>query len=139
MEDTSSANFITLDVDLISSEDLSPLASHLDKATFILRHQQVEGLFYFSFEPSFLSRDLNTPDNSANLILDLLQDLPAELNHLWTRASSKAFNFGFESGITAPPHISELKPETLIKIADLGARIAITIYQHDSSPPENIE
>jgi hypothetical protein len=139
MEDTSSANYITLDVDLVSSEDLSPLASYLDKETFILGHQQVEGLFYLSFEPSLLSRDLNTPESSANLILDVLQDLPAELSNLWKRASSKAFNFGFESGATAPPYISELKPDTLRKIADLGASIAITIYQHDSSPPESIE
>ncbi|MDH0144607.1 hypothetical protein [Aquipseudomonas alcaligenes] len=133
------ASYITLDVDLISSEDLSPLASYLEEGTFVLGHQQAEGLFYLSFEPSYLSESENTPENSARLILELLQSLPAELRILWESASSKVFNFGFDSGVSPPPYISHLSPETLGKIAALGAGMEITIYQHDSFPPEQEE
>jgi hypothetical protein len=139
MEDTSPANYITLDVDLVSSEDLSPLASYLEKETFVLGNQQMEGLSYLSFEPIFISRELNTPENSANLIFGVLKNLPTELGNLWERASSKTFNFGFESGVTPLPYMAELKPGTLRKIADLGASIAVTIYQHDSLPSERVE
>ena len=66
----------------------------------------------------------------------MLQNLPAELSSLWERSSSKTFNFGFESGVIAPPYTAELKPDTLRKIANLSAGIAITIYQHDSSQSE---
>jgi hypothetical protein len=130
------ASYINLDIDLISSEDLSPLASQLEKNTFILRNQQVEGRFYFSFEPLPYTK---TPENSAKIVLALLQGLPSELKGLWASASSKVFNFGFESGVAPPPYISELSTETLGQIAELGASIAITIYQHDSSPPEEME
>lgn len=133
------ASYITLDVDLISSEDLSPLASYLEEGAFVLGHQQAEGLFYLSFEPSYLPESENTPENSARLILELLQNLPAELRILWESASSKVFNFGFDSGVSPSPYISQLSPETLGKIAALGAGMEITIYQHDSSPPEQEE
>lgn len=128
--------YITLDLDVVSASDLSPLKEYLEDKSFVLGHQKIEGLFYLSFEPNWIREECNSPETSTQVILELLFKLPPEIKVLWEDASAKTFNFGFESGTEGPPYISDISPSTLKKISEVGAGITITIYQHYPSPQE---
>ncbi|MBC3806200.1 hypothetical protein H8K52_02425 [Undibacterium seohonense] len=128
-------NFITLDVEIISDENLSPLADHFEEPAFVLGNQKIDNLYHLSLEPCWFNEEDKTPENCANFFVEQISKLPIELRDLWNRANSRTFDFGFESGNTLPYYKSEISADTLLKIATIGASFAITIYQ--VSPSED--
>lgn len=55
--------FITLDVDIVSEKDLTPLADCFEEPAFVLGNQRVDSLFYLSLEPCWFSEEEKTPEN----------------------------------------------------------------------------
>lgn len=135
MESCNPPTFITLDVDIVSEEDLTPLANYFEEPAFVLRNQRVDSLFYLSLEPCWFSEQEKTPENCAKFFVEEIAKLPNELKELWSRAKSKTFDFGFESGNVQPYYKSEISLETLAKVVAVGASFIITIYQI-STPKE---
>jgi hypothetical protein len=45
--------FITLDLDITSKEDLTPIAEHLEESTFIKSNQKIDTVYYLSLEPHY--------------------------------------------------------------------------------------
>jgi hypothetical protein len=122
-------SYITLDVEITSKEDLSPLEVHLKESTFILGLNKVDDLFFLRFEP--LCDVEATPELSAKYIINLINALPSNLKSIWHNAQSKTFDFGFDSGNIGPQHRSILSPDTLKGISELGASVTITVYQYE--------
>ena len=129
MEAYTPPGFITLDVDIISEENLTPLADYFEEPAFVLGNQRVDNLYYLSLEPCWFSEEDKTPENCAKFFVEEIAKLPTGLKDLWNRAKSKTFNFGFESGNVQPYYKSEISHETLAKVAMVGASFIITIYQ----------
>ena len=121
-------SYITLDIEIVSKEDLAALKNYLEEKTFILGLNKVDDLFYLSFEPNYDEK--GSPETSANLIINVLLELPSELKKQWHNSESRTFDFGFDSGTIAPSYNLSISPSTLKKIAELEASITITIYQH---------
>lgn len=138
MESYNPPTFITLDVDIVSEEDLTPLASYFEEPAFVLGNQCVDGLFYLSLEPCWFAADEKTPENCAKFFVEEIAKLPRELKDLWNRAKSKTFDFGFESGNALPYYKGEISQETLAKVVAVGANLIITIYQISTSEEEGV-
>ncbi|TXI92754.1 MAG: hypothetical protein E6Q34_06185 [Burkholderiaceae bacterium] len=134
MESNNPPNFITLDVEIVSDEDLTLLANYFEKSAFVLGNQQVGDLYYLSLEPGW-SDEEKTPESCARFFVEAIATLPRELKELWDRAKSRTFDFGFESGNVQPYYRGEISQQTLVKVVAVGASVTITIYQL-SSPEE---
>jgi len=137
MDQRESPSYITLDVDVISKSSLTPLAEYLEDRSIVLGCREVEGNFYLSFEPNY---DKNhSPETNAKLILNELSTLPIHLKEIWSNATSRTFNFGFESGTIEPYYFSVISSSILKEIAELNASITITIYhtRNQSNAKEN--
>jgi len=126
---SSPPRFLTLDVNLASKEDLAPLAIYFEEPAFVLGLSKVEGSYYLGLEPCYFSEEENTPENCAKFFIEMVSSFPEELAGLWSRADSRIFDFGFDSGEMMPYYRSEISPEVLGKIASIGASIAMSIYQ----------
>lgn len=138
MESYNPPTFITLDVDVVSEEDLTPLASYFEEPAFVLENQYVNGLFYLRLEPCWFSTEEKTPENCAKFFVEEIAKVPKDLKDLWNRAKSKTFDFGFESGNALPYYQGEISHEVLAKVVAVGANFIITIYQISTSEEESV-
>jgi hypothetical protein len=139
MQISTPPSFITLDVDIVSEEDLTPLANYFEEPAFVLGNQKVDNLYYLGLEPCWFSEEDRTPEHCAKFFIQMISGLPEELAGLWSRAKSKTFDFGFESGDSQPYYRSEISQETLAKIVNVGASFTITIYQQCPSEEQSSE
>jgi hypothetical protein len=129
-----SIRYLNLDIELESENDLTPLVEHLGEEVFVLCNKQVESIFYTSFEPKYFEEEENTPENHTRHILGLLDNLPDSLREMWNKCRSKIFDFGFDSGFAPCPFYTDLDPESLQRIAALGASVRFTIYPVQYTP-----
>ena len=136
MESSKSPSFITLDVEVFSEENLDLMADYFEKSAVVLANQEVDGLFFLRIEPRHNSKDELAPESCAQFMISLLAEFPDELEGLWKRATTKTFDFGFESGIEGSCYQCVISAETLINIAKTGSSFTITIYQ---TPEEALE
>ena len=70
-------------------------------------------------------------ETTVNTLCDILEHLPEEARESWGTCCTRVFNIGYEGGSRNPgPHTfqSPLQPETVARIAQLGAGVTITIY-----------
>jgi hypothetical protein len=139
MESYNPPAFITLDVDIVSEEDLTLLADYFEEPAFVLGYQSVDNLYYLSLEPCWFREEENTPENCAKFFVEEIAKFPNELKDLWNNAKSKTFNFGFESGNVQPYYKSEISQDTLAKVAMVGASFIITIYQIPETEEECVQ
>ena len=126
---SSPPRFLTLDVDVISKEDLAPLAKYFEEQALVLGLSKIEDRYHLGLEPGYLCEEENTPENCAKFFIEMGSIFSEELAGLWSRAESRVFDFGFDSGEVKPYYRSEISPDILGKIASVGASIAVSIYQ----------
>lgn len=124
--------YLNLDVELESEYEISLLLDHLGEEVFILSNEQVDSIFYTSFEPKYFETD--TPELHAQHILGLLENLPETLRKMWAGCRTKIFDFGFDCGVSPRPFFTDLSPETLQGIAEIGATVRITLYPTEYAP-----
>jgi len=135
MENTEqSIRYLNLDVELESENDLTALVEHLGEEIFVLCNEQLESIFYTSFEPKYFEEEKNNPENHTRHILGLLEKLPGSLREMWNECNSKIFDFGFDSGFAPGPFHADLSPESLQGISAIGANVRITIYPAEYTP-----
>lgn len=128
--------FITLDVDIVSNENLTPLAEYFEEPAYVLENYCLDNVHYLSLEPCWFSEEEKTPENCTKFFVEEIAKLPTELRNLWNKAKSKTFNFGFESGNALPYYNSEISQEALAKVVMIGASLTITIYQTSEKEEE---
>lgn len=129
-----STRYLTLDIELESEQDMSPLVEHLGEEIFVLCNEKVESVFYTSFEPKYFEPEEDIPERHAKHILGLLDKLPDSLREMWNGCRSKIFDFGFDSGYAPCPFFTDLSPATLQGIAAIGASTRVTIYPIEGIP-----
>jgi hypothetical protein len=122
--------FVNVDLDLESSDDLTPLVTALEPHAYSLERPTGRASF-----------ELNEFDDAAGpepIILEfvrLVTNLPPDARNLWDRASRRILDVGLQSS-REPFHETHcLAAETLRAVAAIGAEIAITIYALDPSSP----
>lgn len=125
--------FLNVDVEIRDSADLTSLREALEAVDESVHPlycgEDGDGGWMLSFEVSVESAD--DPDAVAAACCTVLERLPDEARARWAAAEDRVFDFGYdaiaESRIAQPM----LSVGTLSRLADLGARLAVSVYAHD--------
>ena len=74
------------------------------------------------------------PDAQIDAFCNVVENLQEQPTAIWDGAYRKTFNLGYEIDPTESFYRSELKPETVQRIAKLGASVLVSIYP--AQPPD---
>ncbi|MCY7348157.1 MAG: hypothetical protein LH614_18350, partial [Pyrinomonadaceae bacterium] len=124
--------FANVDLDIESNEDLQYLINCFGDEVDVLHHDQLENGNNFAvleFHLNAVEAGIKgEPDITISAFCSLIENLPLESQKTWNNCLEKRFNIGFESGNTEKRFNAEIKPETVKRVAGIGASIVITIY-----------
>jgi hypothetical protein len=117
--------FLNVDLDIEAPFDLAPLVAGLGDAVFELHTGPAREGFETHLE---LPGQPASAEDAVRAFVRLLSQLPADARRLWDGATRRDLNVGIQGGST--PHALEvaLAPDVLAAVAELGARIVITVY-----------
>lgn len=126
-------HYLNTDLDLTCAHDLSPLIAALrGRGLDALPHPtgRREGKFVVIFETY---ENFTTPEATLVAMLDAVESLPADMTALWQQCTQRDFNLGFQCD--RQPHACEfaVAPELLQRIANLEARLCLTLYGGDGA------
>jgi hypothetical protein len=122
------SRFLNVDLDIEAPYDLAPLVAALGAKVFDLHTGPVRDGFETHLELAGECIQPGSADLAIREFLRLLSHLAPNAKPLWERATRRDFNIGIQGGRT--PHAFEvaLPRDILVGVADLGARIVITVY-----------
>ena len=118
--------YLNTDLEVRAQFDLSPLITSLGSAVHLMYHGSAVGQQLATFE---LADPAPTAANETILrFCELIEALDAAGRETWENASSRIFDMGFDSGLQPRSFNAPLKPETIQRVATLGAGVTVTIY-----------
>lgn len=125
------AHFRNVDLEIESASPLDALPAAMGKRVVVLfsgpaqkpRRQllALEG-----------SRFLKSPDAAVHALCAVVEELPAEARRIWN-SSRREFDVGFELRASEGSSRFSLRPDTLERIAKLGATLAVTYDQGETN------
>ena len=123
--------YINTDLDLIADQDLDAVAAFLDKKGWSVHHAErhPDGYWLGVFEVP--GGEEEGPEQAICAMLDVIENLPVELQELWNACSKREFNVGFQAGEEPRAFEQALSGELLKRISTVGASVGITIYALD--------
>ena len=123
----SEIQFLNVDLDIESRRSLATLVAALGDDVLVLHQWEANGLFSASLEAAECTGDAET---TVNILCDMLEHLPTEVREAWRTCCTRVFNIGYASGQNSGAHTfqSPLHPQTVARLAMLGAGVTITIY-----------
>jgi|CXWL01.1.fsa_nt_gi hypothetical protein len=131
--------FLNLDLELDSKSDLSPLAEFIGSKNYVLFNGKVPRGYHLCVEP-LIRKTLNGDIRKCtDHFLKLLEKMPPELFAVWRSCKTRTFDYGFDGGAESPPLTVSLSSAQLLRIAQLGLEIRLTIYSHRSEAPIDVE
>lgn len=124
--------FINNDLELISDEDLTPLADAWDNEAVALSNFNHKGKFHLGMEVCSCSEEGCRSYTASDIIIhfhELLSKSSPKVKGLWDRSESRVFDIGFESySRPRKTHITDLPTEALQAVLEMKAFIRITLY-----------
>lgn len=119
--------FLNVDLEIESSEDLQPIIDDFGEDVRVLYHgKNGNGFNFASFETSF---GMNTGANEIiSSFCNLIEIFSPESKIIWDKCYSKKFDAGFQSGDFSGSYQTEIRANTIERVAKIGASIVITIY-----------
>ena len=118
--------YLNVDLDIESREPLAPIIEALDGDVAVLYQGTAREFYTLSLEVADCS--FGDAEATINNLCLLLENLPPEARQLWDRCCTRIFDIGYESGDHPRSFRSILHPETVARVAALGAAIMVTIY-----------
>jgi hypothetical protein len=115
--------FLNIDLDLESDEDISDLVTEIGTKLIVMRDHTVSGVHHASFETTLPTENEIIAEYSS-VILRLTETS----KRLWERCSKRCFDFGYDCGDAPNDFRSIISAESVSKIKEMGAEMAITIY-----------
>lgn len=136
-ERTMEIKFLNVDLEFESSEDLQKLIEDFGEKVSVLYHGKNEyGFNFASLETSESAFEIfdsgKTADEVINDFCNLIENLSAKSKTIWEKCKSRKFDIGFESGNSSITYQTEIKPNTIERMAKLGLSLATTIYPQQS-------
>ncbi len=123
--------FLNVDLEIEALEDLQPIIDDLGENVSVLHHgNNGSGFNFVSFEvmPSG-ERDV---DGIISLFCLFIENLSPETKLIWDKSHSKRFDAGFQSGDFPRSYKTEVRADTIERVAKIGASIVITIYPNSN-------
>ncbi|GAB4585052.1 hypothetical protein [Nocardia sp. IFM 10818] len=124
-----SGRFLNIDVDVHADTDLSGLRAEFgDDISVLYCGADEPRRFRLSFEWNEPVGDGIEPDEVARGLCAVVERLPARGRALWDSAADRVFDIGFEAESGRGTGQALLQPGTLVRIGELRARLACSIY-----------
>jgi hypothetical protein len=119
--------YLNTDLDLVSGDDLTPLAAAFAKKKWSVLHceQHADHLWRAGFEVPGGQSKL---EKAIPAMLKVIETLPSPLKSLWASCLKRDFNIGFDGGYEPRAAEYALASALLSRIAAVGASVTITIY-----------
>jgi hypothetical protein len=116
-------HFLNIDLDIESSIDISPIIDEWGDSICVHRNEEIDGIFYGSFETPF-----SGIDGIIDEYISLIDGLSPSSRAIWDKALKRDFDFGYESGTEPNNFHSRIESESINKLAKVGGSVVITIY-----------
>ncbi len=128
-------HFLNVDLDIESAADLRPLAAELEAVCVIL-HAGTTGSGRNRLSVVRLeSLECDSADGPDAVIHDLcrvIEALSPAGRALWYSATVRQFDVGYDAQPGHPAARFVLRPDTIGRVARLGATLAVTVYPPDA-------
>jgi len=121
----SRTQFINLDLEVRSKQDLTDLARALEPRAVALSCMPFEAGYLANFE---LAKDPTDPEAGIRSFVRLVAKLPRRARWLWKTAWMRDFSIGVRAGTAASSFELALTPAVLRLVADVGARVTFVVY-----------
>ena len=118
-------HFLNVDLDIRSNSNLEPLVAALGKRVINLATYRSKRTYYAYLE---LSSEVKSADAAIRAFCRLIESLPDVERNLWNSAKIREFNIGVQSGDEPHSFGIALEERTVKSAAEVGARIALTLY-----------
>jgi len=129
------------DIDLEAPFDLTELTTILSgRGLMVLAaYLSEDGLWRATLEADYELIDSKAhgqePERTTHALLSVVESLQGDAKELWNGCSRRVFDLGFDCGKEPWPLFCEVAPESLARIAAVGAELRITMYQEIPLPP----
>lgn len=121
----SKIDYLNTDLIIESSDDLTPIADDFRDDVIVMYNGKWGKVNRAAFEIAGIHSDAN---ETIQYFCMLVEGLDKKLRSIWDSCFSKVFDIGYESGTSPQNYSSVIRPETLKRVAGIGAAIEITIY-----------
>jgi hypothetical protein len=122
--------FLNVDLEIESQSKLDLLAAEMGKRVVVLHCGPAsKARRYLLVLES--SRSYKSPDTTIHALCGVVESLSPEGRRLWT-AARKQFDVGYELRSSERSSHFTLRPDTLERIASLGACLTVTYYRGDT-------
>ena len=118
-------HFLNVDLEIESYQNLQPIVDDFGDNVLILYCGEAHGHYRATFE--LANRDADADSIISHFCL-LIESLGKEAKTLWGKAFIRVFDVGYESGLEPRSYSSEIRAETVERVAAIGASIRVTIY-----------
>jgi hypothetical protein len=123
----SETSFLNVDLDIQSKQPLDRLVTAFGERVRVLHVGKVARHFEAHIELARSGYQRN-PNPLIRRFVELIATLPPSARQLWTSATLRQFNLGFQAGSKPPAYEVVLDPLTLESVWGMGAEVVITIY-----------
>jgi hypothetical protein len=125
------ASFLTIDLDVRSRRSLSPLMVAWPWAQRVDTGRSTSHMLILRPRD-----DSKTAEAAARVLLGHVETLSPLARRCWDNASKRTFDIGVQAGM-ARRSFEEVRftPETLSRIAAIGARLQVTVYPPEATTP----
>jgi hypothetical protein len=123
------AEYINVDLEIRSVENLQPLVDLLSKDLFSLYAGREGRSFLATFENGAGARGASSPDRSILRMVAAVENLPPKVRRLWKDARDRVFDIGVAMTNGTETFYLPLAAETVRAVSAVGARIALSFYQ----------
>lgn len=123
------AKFLNVDLEIEGPEPLDYLCSEFaDLGAYNLHHSKTSGGFLACFECELAGSENCDPNAIISRFCEMIEQFDEEAIRLWKNSFRRTFDLGYEVDTAKDSFQSDLKANTIQRIAKLGASVALTIY-----------
>ncbi len=123
------AHYLNVDLDIRSKTELDPVLKDMGRRVAVMHSGPVGARHLLAVETA---RVYKNPDATVHALCEIVENLSPASRRLWNGAE-KHFDIGYE----LPPEVAasrfSLRPDTLLRVAQLGAALTVTHYIRDGA------
>lgn len=123
-------HFLNVDLEIESGSKLDLLAAEMGERVVVL-HSGPASRARRHLLVLESARSFRSPDTAIHALCGVVESLSAEARRIWT-AARKQFDVGFELRPSEQSSRYALRPDTLERMAGLGAGLRVTYYRGDT-------
>jgi hypothetical protein len=123
--------FLNVDLEIVSSTSLNSLARDMGRRVIVLHSGPFERRHLLVLESS---RQHKKPDAAIGALCSAIEHLAPATKSIWDGAR-KDFDIGYELRSSERASRFTLRPDTLERVARLGATLTMTCYREDNAEP----